>query len=100
LLWITLNVMGPELLRTKDLARLSNSYTEDNYNAALKVLQRIYVRRRHGIVIVRHAAGREFIPSSVRPIPDLIESNDSGESDVLARPMQHDTGWNSYLGDG
>ncbi len=78
LLWITLNVMGPELLRTKDLARLSNSYTEDDYNAALKVLQRIYVRRQHGIVILRHAVGRELVPSSVRPVPDLFESIDSG----------------------
>jgi hypothetical protein len=92
LLWITLNVMGPELLRTKDLARLSNSYTEVDYNAALKVLQRIYVRRRHGIVIVRHAAGREFIPSSVRPIPDLNECDASGENDILALPIYHDTG--------
>ena len=92
LLWITLNVMGPELLRTKDLARLSNSYTEDTYNAALKVLQRIYVRRQHGIVIMRHAAGRELVPSSVRPIIDRLDSNDSGENDISEPPMQHDTG--------
>ncbi len=68
LLWITLNVMGPELLRVKDLARMSNSYTQHDYNLGLKVLHRIYVRRLHGIVIFRNAGGREVIPSSVRPV--------------------------------
>jgi hypothetical protein len=67
LLWITLNVMGPELLRVKDLARLSNSYGEQEYGAALKVLKRVFVRRCHGIVIFRHAAGKEVIPTSQRP---------------------------------
>jgi hypothetical protein len=69
LLWITLNVMGPELLRVKDLARLSNSFGEPEYNMALKVLQRVFVRRNHGIVIFRHAAGREIVPLSTRSIP-------------------------------
>jgi hypothetical protein len=67
LLWVTLNVMGPELLRVKDLARLSNAYGESEYRVALKVLKRIFVRRCHGIVITRHAAGREIVPSSIRP---------------------------------
>jgi hypothetical protein len=80
LLWVTLNVMGPELLRVKDLARLSNSYGEDDYNMALKVLQRIYVRRHHGIVIFRHAAGREIIPSSTRRIPTPVSGESSGEN--------------------
>jgi hypothetical protein len=53
LLWVCLCVMGPELLRVKDLARRSNSYTEDDFKDALKVLDRIYARRTHGIVIVR-----------------------------------------------
>ncbi len=48
LLWVTLSVMGPELLRVKDLARLSNCFGEVEYLAALKVLKRIYVRRYHG----------------------------------------------------
>jgi hypothetical protein len=41
---------------------------------ALKVLQRVFVRRTHGIVIFRHAAGRELIPSSIRPplVSDLL----------------------------
>jgi hypothetical protein len=71
LLWITLCVMGPELLRVKDLARLSNSFTETDYKDGLKVLQRIYERRFHGIVIYRHAAGKEIVPSASRS-PDLL----------------------------
>ncbi len=80
LLWVTLNVMGPELLRVKDLARLSNSYGEDDYNMALKVLQRTYVRRHHGIVIFRHAAGKEIIPSSTRLTPTPVSGESSGEN--------------------
>ena len=66
LLWVTLNVMGPELLRVKDLARKSNSFGEQDYNLALKVLHRIFVRRHHGIVIFRNGGGREVIPLSTR----------------------------------
>ena len=66
LLWVTLNVMGPELLRVKDLARLSNSFGEQEYLVAMKVLKRVFVRRHHGIMIFRHAAGRELVPSSSR----------------------------------
>jgi hypothetical protein len=80
LLWVTLNVMGPELLRVKDLARLSNSFGEAEYNAALKVLKRVFVRRCHGIVIFRHGAGREVIPSSVRPPSPLLHGSSSGEN--------------------
>ncbi len=36
LLWVTLSVMGPELLRVKDLARRLNSFGESNYRDALK----------------------------------------------------------------
>ncbi len=73
LLWITLGVMGPELLRVKDLARKSNSFDESDYCLGLKVLDRIYARRRHGIVIYRNAAGRELIPASSHPPnPDSI----------------------------
>jgi hypothetical protein len=72
LLWVTLNVMGPELLRVKDLARKSNSFGEQDYLSAMKVLQRIYARKDHGIVIFRNAAGREVIPSSDRAIPASV----------------------------
>jgi hypothetical protein len=69
LLWVTLNVMGPELLRVKDLARRSNSFGELDYVEALKVLRRIFSRKHHGIVIFRHAAGKEIVPSSKRTTP-------------------------------
>jgi hypothetical protein len=74
LLWVTLNVMGPELLRVKDLARKSNSFGELDYVEALKVLRRISYRKHHGILIFRHAAGKEIVPSSKRTA--------SGESGV------------------
>ncbi len=51
LLWVTLCVLGPELLRVKELARRSNSFTEADYSDELKVLQRISERKLHGIVI-------------------------------------------------
>jgi hypothetical protein len=35
LLWITLCVLGPELLRVKDLARRSNSFTSSDYQDGL-----------------------------------------------------------------
>jgi hypothetical protein len=64
--------MGPELLRAKDLARRSNSFNEDDYFEALAVLRRISLRREHGIVIRRGAAGKEIVPSNSRqPVPDL-----------------------------
>jgi hypothetical protein len=66
LLWVCLCIMGPELLRVKDLARRSNDYNEDDFKVALKVLDRIYARRTHGIVIVRGGAGTELVPSSTR----------------------------------
>jgi hypothetical protein len=75
-LWVTLNVMGPELLRVKDLAKLSNCFGELEYQMAMKVLQRVFVRRNHGIVIFRHAAGREVVPSSTRD----LACKDSGEN--------------------
>jgi hypothetical protein len=80
LLWVTLNVMGPELLRVKDLARLSNSFGEREYLLAMKVLRRVFVRRYHGILIFRHAAGREVVPSSSR----VAIGQESGE---MAEPQ-------------
>jgi hypothetical protein len=82
LLWITLNVMGPELLRVKDLARLSNSFGEEEYAMALKVLRRVFVRRHHGIVIFRHGAGREIVPSATRS-PEVPEGNVDSQEVVV-----------------
>ena len=78
--------MGPELLRVKDLARLSNDYTEDDFQSALKVLDRVYSRRTHGIVIIRGGAGSELIPSSTRascPCVPEMKGNVISESDDL-----------------
>jgi hypothetical protein len=90
LLWVTLCVLGPELLRVKDLARRSNCFTSSDYNDGLKVLQRIADRKLHGIVIYRNAATREVLPAYRRPSPedppplvedtgDIIGSLDQGE---------------------
>jgi hypothetical protein len=63
LLWICLCVMGPELLRVKDLARRSNAYTAEDYKDAVKVLQRIYERRTHGIIFLGEVQERKlFLP--------------------------------------
>jgi hypothetical protein len=66
LLWIVLNIIGPELLRVKDLARRSNDFTVSDYEDALKVLMRISERRDYGIVYRRGGAGREYVPASSR----------------------------------
>ena len=66
LLWVCLCVMGPELLRVKDLARRSNDYTLKDFKEALKVLDRMYERRTHGIIIMRGGAGSELTPSFSR----------------------------------
>jgi hypothetical protein len=85
LLWITLCVMGPELLRVKDLARRSNDYTGDDYQEALKVLKRVEARKEYGIVITRGAAGKELVPSSVRPVVGSL-AGDGDTSDVSSSP--------------
>jgi hypothetical protein len=87
LLWITLCVMGPELLRVKDLARKSNSFGEMDYLEGLKVLQRIYERREHGIVIYRHAAGRELVPASSRAPAPMV--SDLGAEDNIGILITH-----------
>ncbi len=58
LLWISLCVMGPELLRIKDLARRSNSYTGADYKEAMKVLKRVFKRKSYGIIIHRGELGK------------------------------------------
>jgi hypothetical protein len=66
LLWIVLCVIGPELLRVKDLAKRSNNFTMDDYKAALKVLDRIVEVKHCGIVFRRGGAGKEYVPASTR----------------------------------
>ena len=87
LLWVCLCVMGTELLRVKDLARRSNKYTEDDYKDALKVLDRIYTRRKYGIVILRGGAGSEIVPASSRNPTDTTVRKDD-----LSRSVNDNTG--------
>jgi hypothetical protein len=79
--------MGPELLRVKDLARKSNSFGEMDYMEGLKVLQRIYERHEHGIVIYRHAAGRELVPASSRAPAPMV--SDLGVEDNIGILITH-----------
>jgi hypothetical protein len=57
LLWIVLCVVGPELVRVKDLARRSNNPTLMDYQTALKT----------SIVYRRGSAGTELTPSQLQP---------------------------------
>jgi hypothetical protein len=82
LLWIVLNVIGPELLRVKDLAKRSNDYTLVDYSEALKVLDRIFERRHYGITYRRGGAGREYVPAYSRPEGDCSYSDDDVDSVV------------------
>ena len=66
LLWIVLCVMGPELLRVKDLAKRSHKYTLEDYNDAVKTLHRIVSLKQFGIIFRRGAAGSEYIPANTR----------------------------------
>ena len=66
LLWIVLCVMGPELLRVKDLANRSHKYTLEDYNDAIKTLHRIVSLKQFGIIFRRGAAGREYVPANTR----------------------------------
>jgi hypothetical protein len=100
LLWIVLCVVGPELVRVKDLARRSNAPTLSDYNDAVKVLKRIHKHRSSVILFKRGFAGREMVPSQTRPdpitispssllalgalSPDHLSSSTHSQSDVYA----------------
>jgi hypothetical protein len=89
--WIVLNIIGPELLRVKDLARRSNDLTATDYEDALKVLKRIYERRSCGIIYRRGGAGKEYAPSSSRPEGGLKESlNEPDEYISACLPWEYD----------
>jgi hypothetical protein len=85
LVWVTLCVMGPELLRVKDLARLCNSYTLDDYAQALKVLRRVSDRKHQGLVFHRGSADKELIPSSSRAplVSNIVGSPEAGDHPEL-----------------
>jgi hypothetical protein len=71
LLWIVGCIMGPELLRVKDLARRSNNFTIDDYDQALTVLRRVQDRKDCGIIYRRGGAGKENVPRHTRLGGDL-----------------------------
>jgi hypothetical protein len=71
LLWIVLCVMGPELLRVKDLAKRSHKYTPEDYKEAVKTLDCIASLKEYGIIFRRGAAGKEYIPLNSRHGEDL-----------------------------
>ena len=71
---------------------MSNSFGELDYTMALKVLKRIQVRKHHGIVILRNVAGKEIIPASVRPVPEDLSGENSGEKEASDFSVPDDTG--------
>ena len=83
LLWIVLCIMGPELLRVKDLARRSNNFTVEDYNQALDVLKRIQDRKDYGIIYRRGGAGKENVPANTRLGGGLNERSDDLLQDAL-----------------
>ena len=86
-----LNIIGPELLRVKDLARRSNDFTVTDYDDALKVLNRISERRQYGIIYRRGGAGKEYVPSSSRPEGGVKEDSKEPEECVSAcLPWEYD----------
>jgi hypothetical protein len=66
LLWIVLCVMGPELLRVKDLAKRSHKFTMDDYKDAMKALDRIVHLKDFGIIFRCGAAGFEYVSAHTR----------------------------------
>jgi hypothetical protein len=68
LLWIVMCVVGPDLLRVKELARHCNDFTSAHYASAMKVLKRLYKRRSAVIRFQCGTAGREYVPSQLRPL--------------------------------
>jgi hypothetical protein len=86
-------VVGPDLVRVKDLARRCNNPSPLDYQDAFNVLKRIYKRRGAAILFKKGYAGREIIPASSRPpilgghSPALLSvptpSSHVSQSDVL-----------------
>jgi hypothetical protein len=92
LMWIVLCIMGPELLRVKDLARRSNHFTLADYDDAIKVLHRVIERKEYGIIYRRGAAGMEKVPASARLGGDSefakTEANTQGDVAMLFGPKE------------
>jgi hypothetical protein len=95
LLWIVLCVVGPELFSVKVLASRCNNPTLLDYQAAMKLLRRLWKRRDVAIVYKRDSAGTELVLSQSRPPPSSLQSEDTSldpeaamESDVPANYPQ------------
>ena len=84
LLWIVLCVIGPELLRVKDLAKRSNNYVLEDYHEAVKVLDRIVLCKDQGILYRRGGANKEYIPSKVRLGGGLVNKDALCDNSILA----------------
>ena len=80
LLWIVLCIMGPELLRVKDLARRSNNFTVEDFHQAMEVLHRIKNRKELGIIYRRGGAGKEHVPANTRLGGDIKDHADDDEN--------------------
>jgi hypothetical protein len=80
LLWIVLCIMGPELLRVKDLARRSNNFTVEDFHQAMEVLHRIKDRKELGIIYRRGGAGKERVPANTRLGGDIKDHADDDEN--------------------
>ena len=96
LLWIVLCVLGTELLRVEDLAKRCNNFTIDDYNDALKVLDRIVSSRHYGIIFRRGGANKEFVPSKTRlggglenTDEEVYSTGDQGHANELDARMQN-----------
>ena len=83
LLWIVLCVIGPELLRVKDLAKRSNNYALEDYHEAVKVLDRIVLCKDQGILYRRGGAHKEYIPSKVRLGGGLVNEDALCDNSIL-----------------
>ena len=59
LLWAVLCVRGPELLRVKDLARRSNSFTPEDFQDAMAILHRLNKEPDLGIAFRRGGAEKK-----------------------------------------
>jgi hypothetical protein len=89
LLWIALCIMGPELPRVKVFARRSNDYSRQDYDEAVKLLDRMSNRKDFGITYRRGDADRVFVPRSSRLEGGLAveESLPEAEDDELIKRL-------------
>jgi hypothetical protein len=89
LMWIACSVIGPILVKVKELTRYCNAYTEKEYKLALKLLHSLDSTT--GITFLRGGAYRERVPQLIRQVGESSSGSDNGknvqgtdaESDIL-----------------